>query len=558
MATKKKRRKNKRRHFLINSSRNPFYNDSVTYFTPTFYKPRFFSSLKNDSAVHPFIVFRKNGLTNIRNIKKKNMTWSQAKRKYPYLSPVGDYDKDGVINIYDCKPFDPKRQGPKHKKPTRKQMAALALSEKLRKAKEYDKETDLEKAMEKLKKAKREKLGIEERKKLLQEDFTRTSGASGLNVKQIMNLPEEYIHKRLGPEYEGVSILERRKERELKEREKILKQNIKKSERYEKLKGQSWYKALGGIESAQKKFQESRLTKGAKAMFTERYSPQATAFGKKAERGIYGLMGALTTSGGMIEDGADSYTNIGPGGGLARVRQKMKQTYGTGQVGRPRKSYKYGAPIQEIKAMERERKRQAAMQMLMAQQAQQQRQQQFQIQQLRQQEASMQTSQQPQMQYQQDMMNDNEAQMAFAQVTRSGPDQFVTPEMIAAQQPQQPQTPYVTAMGNPLNEQGYAPEDARSIPGSQVSEYARITQPPKKNPWHLRAKTRPNLMYNVFKNIKTNLIGGGTNLIKTRPATTITTKNTISTSPGLMNQQARVVRTQDYRFENPDESGMLA
>jgi len=44
-------------------------------------------------------------------VKKKDMTWTQAKKRYPKINPLGDYDKDGVKNWMDCKPFDKKRQG---------------------------------------------------------------------------------------------------------------------------------------------------------------------------------------------------------------------------------------------------------------------------------------------------------------------------------------------------------------------------------------------------------------------------------------------------------------
>jgi len=40
------------------------------------------------------------------NIPKKEMNWFQAKSKYPKLSPFGDADKDRVINMLDCKPFN--------------------------------------------------------------------------------------------------------------------------------------------------------------------------------------------------------------------------------------------------------------------------------------------------------------------------------------------------------------------------------------------------------------------------------------------------------------------
>ena len=43
-------------------------------------------------------------------IEKKDMNWSQAKWKYPKFKAKGDWDKDGVKNQFDCKPFDRKRQ----------------------------------------------------------------------------------------------------------------------------------------------------------------------------------------------------------------------------------------------------------------------------------------------------------------------------------------------------------------------------------------------------------------------------------------------------------------
>jgi len=45
-----------------------------------------------------------------KNMKKKDMDFFQAHQKYN-LKPFGDVDKDGVKNILDCKPFDPKRDG---------------------------------------------------------------------------------------------------------------------------------------------------------------------------------------------------------------------------------------------------------------------------------------------------------------------------------------------------------------------------------------------------------------------------------------------------------------
>ena len=42
-------------------------------------------------------------------LKKKDMNWKQAKKAYPKLKPLGDWDKDGVKNKKDCKPFDKTR-----------------------------------------------------------------------------------------------------------------------------------------------------------------------------------------------------------------------------------------------------------------------------------------------------------------------------------------------------------------------------------------------------------------------------------------------------------------
>jgi len=48
-------------------------------------------------------------------IPKKDMTWPQAKIRFPKLKPMVDTDRDGVINLLDCRPFYKKRQGIFHK-----------------------------------------------------------------------------------------------------------------------------------------------------------------------------------------------------------------------------------------------------------------------------------------------------------------------------------------------------------------------------------------------------------------------------------------------------------
>jgi hypothetical protein len=45
-----------------------------------------------------------------KTISKKNLTYAQAKKKYPKMNPYGDADRDGTTNWLDCRPFDRKRQ----------------------------------------------------------------------------------------------------------------------------------------------------------------------------------------------------------------------------------------------------------------------------------------------------------------------------------------------------------------------------------------------------------------------------------------------------------------
>jgi len=44
----------------------------------------------------------------------KKLNFNQLQRKDVKITKTGDYDKDGVVNIKDCKPLDPKRQGILH------------------------------------------------------------------------------------------------------------------------------------------------------------------------------------------------------------------------------------------------------------------------------------------------------------------------------------------------------------------------------------------------------------------------------------------------------------
>ncbi len=46
--------------------------------------------------------------------KITDLSWQQARARYPLMKPYGDADKDGLKNFRDCKPFDFKRKGEKH------------------------------------------------------------------------------------------------------------------------------------------------------------------------------------------------------------------------------------------------------------------------------------------------------------------------------------------------------------------------------------------------------------------------------------------------------------
>jgi len=47
----------------------------------------------------------------------KDLSWPQAKARFPLMKPYGDADNDGLKNFRDCKPFDWKRKGEDHEIP---------------------------------------------------------------------------------------------------------------------------------------------------------------------------------------------------------------------------------------------------------------------------------------------------------------------------------------------------------------------------------------------------------------------------------------------------------
>jgi len=51
-----------------------------------------------------------------RRLTNKQLTWPQAKMRFPRLKPMVDTDRDGVINLLDCRPLNKKKQGFEHRK----------------------------------------------------------------------------------------------------------------------------------------------------------------------------------------------------------------------------------------------------------------------------------------------------------------------------------------------------------------------------------------------------------------------------------------------------------
>jgi hypothetical protein len=58
------------------------------------FKLKFFSPIKLNTK------------KSVRKIPLKNLTWPQASLRFPRMNPFEDKDKDGKLNMFDCKPFE--------------------------------------------------------------------------------------------------------------------------------------------------------------------------------------------------------------------------------------------------------------------------------------------------------------------------------------------------------------------------------------------------------------------------------------------------------------------
>lgn len=74
-------------------------------------KPKYKFNVRPQIGFLGFKAIRLNTSNNIKNISKRNLTWSQASMRYPRMNPFGDDDKDGKLNMFDCRPFNRKKDG---------------------------------------------------------------------------------------------------------------------------------------------------------------------------------------------------------------------------------------------------------------------------------------------------------------------------------------------------------------------------------------------------------------------------------------------------------------
>jgi hypothetical protein len=66
----------------------------------------------------------KNRTNLFQNIPLKNLSWKQAKVRFPGINPYADYDGDRIQNRFDFRPFDSSRQ----KVPNRRESVANEFS----------------------------------------------------------------------------------------------------------------------------------------------------------------------------------------------------------------------------------------------------------------------------------------------------------------------------------------------------------------------------------------------------------------------------------------------
>jgi hypothetical protein len=88
------------------NTRLPIHVHTSIWSAPRMHSPRSFS--------HPLSPINKEYNEPEERSERKEMNWAQAKRVFPKLRPFADADKDGIYNMFDCRPFNKKKQGEEH------------------------------------------------------------------------------------------------------------------------------------------------------------------------------------------------------------------------------------------------------------------------------------------------------------------------------------------------------------------------------------------------------------------------------------------------------------
>lgn len=410
----------------------------------------------------------------------------------------------------------------------------------------------------------------------------------GLSAEQLINAPEaapESSYKEKEYARLKVNKLKRETEKKIAREDKLL----KRAQSYDRIRETPTYQALDYAQERAKEFKQHALTKGAKKLLTQKYSASAQRTAGRVKSATFGLISALTETGG-IGDGR-SLIPLGTKGGLSGYTKNPKG------AGRPKGTYKYGLPIKELMKAQREQKRQLEVQKLIAEQTAMEAEARRQIQQSRlpQQQMSRMPPQQMQMQQMQipeETLSDNDLMRTFGEATQGS---FITPELIQDQQQQIPiqQMPASPSEGMSVTEQAAASFNSRTspkaVPGLLLPNESKIGQPQRSNPFRLRARWRPNFGMNIFKTVTTqplkfqNAILRPARVASTQPilrpantnplispnsiivpSPTIRTNTLSTTSMDGMRPRRIIpndnpsVRNQNFQFKNRDESGMLA
>jgi hypothetical protein len=127
-----------------------------------------------------------NAIKTNTNIKKRDMNWFQAKTKFPKLNPFGDADRDRVINMLDCKPFNKSADMPRLKKDD------YVIKENITRKKYKVPQEEKEKILKRIKEIEKEtkEYTTEERKQVLEQEKKRIKPK--LELESPIEFPESY------------------------------------------------------------------------------------------------------------------------------------------------------------------------------------------------------------------------------------------------------------------------------------------------------------------------------------------------------------------------------